>query len=87
VADTVCELMNRSTAVLHELWCGAPAAQDAASGHPSTGRAGSGKCSGQCMPSWRGGSRSSRYRLQRQLMLSPAIVPELAARQCMLVSK
>jgi len=40
-ADTLCELMNRSTAVLHELWCEATAAQDAASGHASTGRAGS----------------------------------------------
>jgi len=32
----------------------APAAQDAASGHASTGPAGSGKCSGQCMPARRG---------------------------------
>jgi len=39
--------------VLHELWCGAPAAQDAASGHASTGR-GSGKCSEPCMPARRG---------------------------------
>jgi len=71
--------------MMHELWCGAPAAQDAASGHASTGRAGSGKCSGQCMPARRGGSWSSRHRLQWQLMLSPAIVPGPATRQCMLV--
>jgi len=62
--------------VLHSLWCGAPAAQDAASGHASTGRAGSGKHSGQCMPAQRGGSQ-----LQQQLMLSPAMVPGPAARQ------
>ena len=68
--------------MMHELWCGAPAEQDAASGHASTVRAGSGKCTEQCMPARRSGSRSSR---QWQLMLSSAIVPGPAARQCILV--